>query len=920
MTIASSSSLTFAPPSSPIREKHIVNYPPTTYHQKTPLVCDSARSSPLTVHSAALCSSMAVPRDAHFGSDQRDGDSMEHTKKQAHVQAEATRWSHSMPECATTSGIDSNNSLNLQTSGSEILISEKQRSGITDRDLSGDKDTQACDLSTAHSRSVESHSLRTDEWSSSSTSGPLPTHGAPKTLSPETVDRPFISASSEGGDDLGAAPTNALSAPGSQGSYRLLRSAPSNSPCLAGSPRPLSSMSSTMVSEAMSSVSKVTKNHHLLDQGDADESYEKSSSSFTKDAFSPELRKAPCTNNLLRPAHHTQLFPPSHDIQPPTPLTSPTLMGQRAAPAPGARLVSRTGMDGEDEGQRASSRAGEGQDGQDYHEIQREPRPSKEQPVRRSIVSVYQGSPVYGGPPVYGGIPAEKSTPERARARSGGFTPAKSSKRGTTTPRRTCHCERLLAELNQRSDEVEALTSRSSRILEKDMHLEAENKDMKRRLKQLEHKIAMYEQTSSMAMRDRGFESTKKTNDWMRKALEVLLLNEDRLPSVSRWLIEAKKDTESGDQFVSQLEEWISSGALQVHWGGNNAPRSSEAASEIGCLQNEVRLLRDQLQEQGGTIRVFCRLKPNPNPCVKVANPMKSTVEITSPQVCGNRPTAFTFDKILDAKSTQEDVYAEIQDVVGNLAFSGFYCVIMAYGQTGSGKTYTLDGDEQNPGIQRAAIRQILQNCSENPNITFELSVLEMYNDTVRDLQSPHLSSNLEVRQNPPNGADRLFGDMYVPNLTYKSVKTWEDVLQQLEFIKQLRRSGATALNETSSRSHTIVSLSIHRNNGFSAIHFIDLAGSERTKHSQSEGVRMVEANCINRSLSALGDTLLAMEQKKAHIPYRNSKLSFLLSDMLSKRWSKVLMLATCSSDEVNAHETFSTLSFANRVQRIRRR
>lgn len=524
------------------------------------------------------------------------------------------------------------------------------------------------------------------------------------------------------------------------------------------------------------------------------------------------------------------------------------------------------------------------------------------------------------------------SVPRKTKSRT--FSPTRSSQgsmrvresvsttasnKKTTTPRRACHCERFMVELNHRSNEVEELTSRSSQILERNMFLEAENKDLKRLCKQLEHKNAIYEHTSN-SVRHRGCESPKKTNDWMQKALEVLLLNEDRLPSVSRWLVEAKKDRESGDQFVSQLEEWLSSGALQVHWGGRNETRSSEAASEIDSLQTEVRLLRDQLQEQGGTIRVFCRLKPDSNPCVKVTNAMKTTVEITSPQVCGNRPAPFTFDKILESNCTQEDVFAEIHEVVENLTFSGFYGVIMAYGQTGSGKTYTLDGDEENPGIQRSAIRQILEKCADNPNITFELSALELYNDNVRDLQSPNLSSNLEVRQNLPDGTDRLFGGMYVPNLTYKKVKTWEDVLEQLEFIKQIRRSAATALNETSSRSHTIVSLNIHRNNGFSALHFIDLAGSERTKNSQSEGVRMTEANCINRSLSALGDTLLAMEQKKSHIPFRNSKLSFLLSDVLSKRWSKVLMIVTCSSDEINAHETFSTLTFANKVQRIRKR
>jgi len=159
---------------------------------------------------------------------------------------------------------------------------------------------------------------------------------------------------------------------------------------------------------------------------------------------------------------------------------------------------------------------------------------------------------------------------------------------------------------------------------------------------------------------------------------------------------------------------------------------------------------------------------------------------------------------------------------------------------------------------------------------------------------------------------------MHIPNMTIQPVSSWHDVLRRLELIKTLRRSAATALNESSSRSHTIVSLGIHRSpESFGAVHFVDLAGSERTKHSQSEGARMTEANNINRSLSALGDTLMALEQRKAHIPFRNSKLSYLLSDVLSQRWSKVMMIATCATDNCNAHESFSTLSFATRVQNI---
>merc|ERR1719274_99176 len=79
-------------------------------------------------------------------------------------------------------------------------------------------------------------------------------------------------------------------------------------------------------------------------------------------------------------------------------------------------------------------------------------------------------------------------------------------------------------------------------------------------------------------------------------------------------------------------------------------------------------------------------------------------------------------------------------------------------------------------------------------------------------------------------------------------------------------------------------------------VHFVDLAGSERTKVSGAEGQRMKEAQNINKSLAALGDVLRALAKNQRHVPYRNSKLTYLLQDALGGA-SKVLMFAQVSSD-----------------------
>ncbi|CAD7933738.1 unnamed protein product [Amoebophrya sp. A120] len=204
-------------------------------------------------------------------------------------------------------------------------------------------------------------------------------------------------------------------------------------------------------------------------------------------------------------------------------------------------------------------------------------------------------------------------------------------------------------------------------------------------------------------------------------------------------------------------------------------------------------------------------------------------------------------------------------------------------------------------------------------------------------------SSSSGHHHHPSDFTTSLFGSIYVDGLSTVKIHSWEHADRILQRARQSRVTGATALNDVSSRSHCIYSLGLRTKSGAAvpssgvqpgktsnsdpqscsveqyvgALHVIDLAGSERTKVSKAEGQRMQEAKQINKSLSALGDTLFALEAKHAHIPFRNSKLSYLLSDVLSQQWSKVLFIATVNPSMENVQESFSTLSFARRIANI---
>ena len=93
-------------------------------------------------------------------------------------------------------------------------------------------------------------------------------------------------------------------------------------------------------------------------------------------------------------------------------------------------------------------------------------------------------------------------------------------------------------------------------------------------------------------------------------------------------------------------------------------------------------------------------------------------------------------------------------------------------------------------------------------------------------------------------------------------------------------------------------------------LNLVDLAGSERLSRSGAQGDRLKEAQHINKSLSALGDVIAAIAGREAHVPFRNSKLTYLLQPCLGPG-SKALMLVNLSPAAASAPETLCSLRFA---------
>ncbi|XP_007946255.1 kinesin-like protein KIFC3 [Orycteropus afer afer] len=283
------------------------------------------------------------------------------------------------------------------------------------------------------------------------------------------------------------------------------------------------------------------------------------------------------------------------------------------------------------------------------------------------------------------------------------------------------------------------------------------------------------------------------------------------------------------------------------------------------------------------------------------------------------KPVSFELDKVFSPRASQQDVFQEVQALITS-CIDGFNVCIFAYGQTGAGKTYTMEGSSENPGINQRALQLLFSEVQEKASdwqYTITVSVAEIYNEVLRDLLGKEPQEKLEIRLCPDGS-----GQLYVPGLTEFQVQSVDDINKVFEFGHTNRTTEFTNLNEHSSRSHALLIVTVRgmdcstglRTTG--KLNLVDLAGSERVGKSGAEGSRLREAQHINKSLSALGDVIAALRSRQGHVPFRNSKLTYLLQDSLSGD-SKTLMVVQVSPVEKNTSETLYSLKFAERVRSV---
>lgn len=381
--------------------------------------------------------------------------------------------------------------------------------------------------------------------------------------------------------------------------------------------------------------------------------------------------------------------------------------------------------------------------------------------------------------------------------------------------------------------------------------------------------------------------------------------------------------------------------------------RSPSPSRAVGRMRSKarVRIMESLPSYPGESITTVVRLRPRSDferdkdgellPCVRIEPP--STVVLTDPQPGSRAPDmvarSFQCDIALDSSdpsapdcADQREVYRNIGEHLVEHVLQGYNCCLCGYGQTGTGKTYTLHGDwgdANQRGLMPRVAAGILSRAQALRDGGAEVSVLascvEIYNNRLSDLLAPaapnrapasRRQERLEIHTHPAVG-------VYVTNLSEIEVHSLKEAARLVSIADKLRRTAATSMNQRSSRSHSIFSFRVEvraaPDDGprMASVQFADLAGRENEQTSETTGERFRELTFINRSLFHLANCVHALtDGSREHVPFRNSKLTMLLSESFQRN-SRTYLLATLTPSAKSYEDNLLTCRFLESTGRI---
>ncbi|KAL0579485.1 kinesin-like nuclear fusion protein [Marasmius crinis-equi] len=511
------------------------------------------------------------------------------------------------------------------------------------------------------------------------------------------------------------------------------------------------------------------------------------------------------------------------------------------------------------------------------------------------------------------------------------------------------------AELNIASDEIANLKKKHARETT-DLEIDLQKKD--RLLREANEDLRI---CRSDLERERETVSSLKATLSQQSNAQLTLTTENQSLQAQNTALRTEVDAYS--RKVSELNLLLESAER----------RAAELRGEAMESEAVRRKLHNMVQELKGNIRVFCRVRPvlssdasnygpgsasgsgsgsnSPVPAsAEDLEAMKAEMSFpdrrdhkeivlrsSSESATGQERVEnynFSFDRVFEPDCTQAEVFEEIS-MLSQSCIDGYNVCIFAYGQTGSGKSFTMEGGltETTQGMIPRAVEKVFRVAEDLKSKGWEYKIegqfLEIYNETINDLlgKGDFDKKKHDIKHDPKTGSTR------VTDLTVMPLQSPSQVRSLLAVAQSRRSVAATLMNERSSRSHSVFTLRISGTNASTGencegcLNLVDLAGSERinvsfgngfgTGGSSNDKDRLKETQSINRSLSALGDVIAALgekgEKSDKHIPYRNSKLTYLLQNSLSGN-SKTLMVLNLSPLAAHLNESLTSLRFATKA------
>lgn len=479
--------------------------------------------------------------------------------------------------------------------------------------------------------------------------------------------------------------------------------------------------------------------------------------------------------------------------------------------------------------------------------------------------------------------------------------------------------------LRKIQDDLKARTAELHDIEESNRKLASEKSSLEERLLRLQRKNA-----DEISIVEGNFEQERRSLKLRVSELER------KLEEVTRNLVAAQSAIALKDTQISALQNNLRE-LEELREMKEDIDRKNEQTAailkmqgaqlaEMEALYKEEQVMRkryfNMIEDMKGKIRVYCRLRPLSDKEIsdRERNVLRNADEFTVEHTWkDDRLKQHMYDRVFDGHATQDDIFEDTKYLVQS-AVDGYNVCIFAYGQTGSGKTFTIYGSEGNPGLTPRAISELFRIMKRDGKkflFTLKAYMVELYQDTLIDLLLPKNAKRLKLEIKKDSK-----GMVVVENVTVLSISSYDELRNIIERGSEQRHTTGTMMNEESSRSHLILSVIIESTNLQSQsvsrgkLSFVDLAGSERVKKSGSSGDQLKEAQSINKSLSALGDVIGALSSGNQHIPYRNHKLTMLMSDSLGGN-AKTLMFVNVSPAESNLDETYNSLTYASRVRSI---